>query len=143
MCVWCGFPYDSVVDYTNGYTVCTNCGSIIDREFSFTPDYIIQQLPDPNTDMFEESFVLSEIKDIHIFINLYCSSTLCMSRREIAKVRKAYNHIKTNHPHRVFLHSQEHVMYAIINLIFGDDMIRLNTTTRKIANKLKEHECLP
>ena len=139
MCKYCGFPYAFVVDYAVGNTVCTNCGSVADREYSYVQDFIPNATNDEQYSPEDSEF---NNNDIHIFINIYCSVTLCMSRQEVALIRKTYNYVKSHFPHLIFLHNQEQVIYALVLLKIPIYLTVTNVSVQKIANKLKEHTCL-
>jgi hypothetical protein len=143
MCVWCGFPYSEVVDYASGNTVCTNCGTVLDRDFSMM-FHENTSFDGCNEAIFSNEEMVRDRKDgtIWTHLNVRCTFELCMSRKDTAKVRKTYNDILREYPHLVFLHRQEDVISAILWLLFPTEYkkqeYRLTPIVQKIANKLKD-----
>lgn len=134
MCTSCNSTVHFVVDFTSGNTICPYCGTVVDRDYSFcTP--IIEATDFSVMGNEEKDF---QIEDINIFMNIYCSVTLCMNRRDVALIRKTYKHIIENYPQLVFLHNQEQVVYAIIYAKRPSYFEKVTPTVKKISFKLKD-----
>jgi hypothetical protein len=134
MCIYCDSTNIVVVDHASGNTICVDCGIVIDREFSFCTQ-IIESTDFTSISNEEKEF---QFNNINIFMNIYCSVTLCMGRREIALIRKSYRHVIDNYPQLVFLHNQEQVVYAIIHTKLPSYFEKVCPTVKKISFKLKD-----
>lgn len=135
--MYCGFPYPEVFDNVNGLVVCTNCGVVVEKDFSMA----IPNCPwEPSYKGFEQTYDFDIDNDIYVYLNIYCTVEMCMSRKETAFVRKQYNILLEEHPHHIFLHPQQHVVKAIVYVVYPNTR-KPSLSIAKIANKLKEHNC--
>tara|TARA_Y100000389_G_scaffold136750_1_gene134330 strand:- start:1738 stop:2160 length:423 start_codon:yes stop_codon:yes gene_type:complete len=135
--MYCGFPYIQLFDHENGMIVCSNCGTVVEQDFLM----LTQNCPwEPLYDHDNQSFDFDIDNDIYIYLNIYCTIELYMSRKETALVRKYYTHLVDHHPHHIFLHHQQHIVKAIVYVLYPHTP-KPSPSIEKIANKLKEHGC--
>jgi hypothetical protein len=143
MCRWCGFPYSEVVDYAGGDTVCTHCGTVVDRDFQSVPGYDTAHCDVPEEVIYEESVRDRTLQDdVWSHLNVRCTFEWCLSRRDTAKVRKQVRRVMNDFPHLVFLHRPQDIVSAVLWILFPkqyrDHHQRPTPCVQKIANKLKD-----
>lgn len=144
MCRWCGFPYSEVVDYAGGDTVCTNCGTVVDRDFGTISD-ICTTFVEGHQDgvIYEESVRDRTLHDdVWSHLNIRCTFEWCLSRQDTAKVRKQVRRVIHDFPHLVFLHRSQDIVSAVLWILFPnqyrDHHQRPTPCVQNIANKLKD-----
>ena len=145
MCRWCGFPYPEVVDYAGGDTVCTNCGTVVDRDFeTMTDACAATTMFEARDDVMHEESVRDRTlrDDVWSHLNMRCTFEWCLSRQDTAKVRKQVRRVTGEFPHLVFLHRPQDIVSAILWILFPkqyrDHHHRPTPCVQNIANKLKD-----